>query len=74
MRTGVITRVVVMVIMRAAVATGIGPVLLRPPRTHRNRFPPPARSTRVLRSCIPVARGVLGIRVGGREAGRVSRG
>ena len=44
----------------------------RPPRTHRNRYPPPAADTRVLRSCILVARGVQAVLVGGREAGRVS--
>ena len=75
MRTGVITRVAAMVIMRAVVVPiGIGPVLLDPLPTHRNRLPPPAEGTRVLLSCILVAGGILAIRVGGREAVRVRRG
>jgi hypothetical protein len=75
MRTGVITRIAAMVIMRAVVVPiGIGPVLLDPLLTHRNRLPPPAEGTRVLLSCILVAGGILAIRVGGREAVRVRRG
>jgi hypothetical protein len=72
MRTGVISRVAVMVIMWKTVGTGIGRVVLGPPLKHRLHFQPPTGSTSVLQSCILVAHRVPAIRVGGREAGRGS--